>query len=221
MINAKVEVYGNGDGFLVVDTADWFADRGEVDDSLTDMLRQWIQEEGIRHARAEDIARFFAEYEYRVTHGGAMLPDGYDGKPLTEGLYGEGAFWDLGWTGNQENYFTDDFGIVCLDTYSLGTLAVDYIGWHADLGTDPTVYRSNADDMTDWATWGQAYGQCKHGHNWSTDDNYRLYLDGGSGSQEAPTITDQARSAAFMTYGTGWIECPTDGCRAALRFMVL
>jgi hypothetical protein len=220
MTNATAETFRNGDGYLQVDTVAWFADRGEVDDSLTDMLRQWIADEGIRYASAEDITRFFAEYEYRVTHGGAMLPAGYlsDGmsEPLTFGLYGDGPHWDLGWTGNQENFFSRDFGIVVLSTESLGSLAIDYINSGSFLGDDPTVYRTFGMEETDWADWAQAWGQCVNGHHWSTDDNYRLYFDGGSSGEKAPTISDQSRYA--FGGDRQYIACPT--CNKALHFIV-
>ena len=192
-----VEAPSRGDGWLSVDTTAWVADRAEYADDLTDDLRDWLHEHGHRYPDTDAVTRW-------ATERSGVEPTG---------LYGDGPPWDHN-TVNVDNILSDDIGFVVLTARDLGELMIIQSG-DGGIYRSPLVYRSTVDDTADWADYTQASGRCVNGHEWRTDDAYRLHSDGAHPSTGTPTISGQAR-APFGDPARAYIACPD--CGRALRF---
>lgn len=129
------------------------------------------------------------------------------------GLYGDGPAWDHN-TVNVDNILSDDLGFVVLTAGDLGELMIIQSG-DGGIYCDPEVYRSTADDTAEWADYTRASAACVNGHEWSTDDAYRLHSDGADSWAGTPTISGQAR-APFGDPSRAYIACPD--CGHALHF---
>jgi len=196
MTAVTVHAPRHGDGWLSVDTAEWVGDRGEYDEQLTEDLRGWLDGHG---------------YGYPWTDGVLLWAKQRAGTDTT-GLYGDGACWELN-TCNAENLLSGDIGFVVFGAGGLGELVVLQSG-DGGLYCDPEVYRSSVLDTAEWVDFSRAYGGCVNGHEWLTDDAYRLYANGG-GHDGTPTVPGQAR-APFGDPDRAYIACPD--CGKALHF---
>lgn len=218
MIEAVAEVWGNGDGYLTVDSGAWKRDRGDLNEALTESLSKFLDGRlsDYQYPTNEDFVAWVKWYSRIQARKEGFGPGDkeYDYDTLPGGLYGEGEYWDLGWTGNNENFLSSDFGMLVLGNKYVGSLMIETAGSGSFLFRRPDVWVTNADDETAWVEYSRAYARCVNGHEWYTDDNYRLYSDGMGWSDEV-TISDQGRSA----FGgeRQYIACPD--CAKKLHFL--
>lgn len=191
MTRVTAQVSGDGNGYLIVNTADWRTDRGELDEALTGSLREWMA----RHGHAYPDAGVVTGWARQLT-----------GAPTT-GLYGDGECFDIDNTVNYDSLMSVDIGLVVLGTETEGTLAVQVSG---DSGrrVAPTVYRSYEPDMVEWAGTTNACGVCDNLHIWYTDDTVTLRSDVTMSS--VVRIDAQARKTGGDDL-SGYIACPDCG----------
>lgn len=194
-----VEAPRHGDGWLSVDTAAWIAARAEYAEDLTEDLRGWLEEHGHRYPHTDAVTQW-------ATERSGVEPTG---------LYGDGPAWAHN-TVNVESLLSDDIGFVVRHSGDLGELMITQSGDGGIYG-DPEVYRSTVDDTAEWADYSRAYGRCGSGHEWMTEDAYRLHSDGAQLPAGTPTISGQAR-VPFGDPSRAYIACPD--CGRALRFSV-
>ncbi|WP_338597151.1 hypothetical protein [Saccharopolyspora sp. SCSIO 74807] len=112
-----------------------------------------------------------------------------------------------------DHLLADDFGFVVFSAGSLGDLMVvvaDEVGRYVA----PTVHHS-AVEMTDWADYSNAEGECARGHRWSTNDTVHLHA-WDSADVNTYSVTDLVR-VPFDDRSRAYVECPA--CGKSIRFV--
>lgn len=197
MADVMVTAWSNGDGWLSVDTAEWIAERAEHCEELTNELREWMDENGHPSLTSPVLLQWVRE---RTGEDPA-------------GLYGDGLLWEHN-TCNVENVLSGELGFIVFSAGAdLGDLMITRSG-DGGLYTWPEVYRDTTSDAAYWADYACASGRCANGHEWGTDDGYRLHCLAGRAC-DSPTISGQAR-VPFGDRERAYIACPD--CGKSLRF---
>ena len=196
MTHVSVEAWSHGDGYLTVDTQEWINDRGEYAADLTEDLREWMNAGDHRWPTDEVLTEWITDRT---------------GTPPA-GLHGDGEMWQHNLF-NFADHLIDDFGFVVLSAAQLGDLMITVSG-EGGRYEAPTVYRSTVDDITDWADYSNAEGECVNGHRWSTNDTVHLH-PWDSADVDTYRVLPLIR-VPFGDRTRAYVACPS--CGKSVRF---
>lgn len=196
MTPLSVEAFRHRDGYLVVETQDWIADRGDYAADLTGDLQDWMDE----HERDQ--------VDHSVVTG--WIVDRTGEPPV--GADGDGEMW-CHHLFNLVHHLRDDLGFVLLSAQDLGELMIVVSDGLGLMSRSPKVYRS-AVDLLDWADYTSAEGECARGHQWFIHDTEHLQTC-ESHDTGRYGVTEQVR-VPFGDPERGYVACPE--CGKAVRF---
>lgn len=199
-MNIEVHVARDGDGWLVIDTAEWIEDKlGGRDDELTTDLQDWA---------ANDYGGWSADCRTPVQwardrFGDVRGPSTDDDQPI--GFH----------SANQENLLDED-------------LCVWFIAATDDDGIEDTLVVINHDSVhhlaphQDWVEivdWARAWGGCPHGHTFVLESAVYLHSDT---NQTTHRLTELCREDDPDDPGdAGYVacpDCPTDAQPSPIGF---